>query len=182
MHEKTLSSKTVFTGRIFRVETLEVQLEDGRTAYREVVRHPGAVAVLARRPDGRFLFVRQFRVAADRQMLEIVAGILEPGEDPEAAARRELREETGYVAVSMRPMGAVRPSPGYVDETIRLFYADVGAEAGPTDLDADERVQVVPLTAAEFRDMIRRGEIEDAKTLGAWTIHEASLRIGGSGA
>lgn len=172
MFEKTLSTKTIFEGRIIRVETLEVELETGQRAYRELVRHQGAVAVIARRPDGKFLFVKQFRIGSQQVMLEVVAGILETGEDPEACARRELKEETGHDAVSIRSLGHIFPTPGYVDEKIRVFFADVDHVAGERELDHDERLEVVPLSADEFRDLIRRGEVTDAKTLAMWTLFE----------
>jgi ADP-ribose pyrophosphatase len=172
MDEKTISTRTVFEGRIIRVETLDVELETGQHAYRELVRHQGAVAVIARRPDGRFLFVKQFRTGSQQIMLEVVAGILEKGEDPEACARRELKEETGYDAISIRSMGHIFPTPGYVDEKIRVFFAETGDGAGERELDHDERLEVVALSADEFRDLVRCGEVTDAKTLAMWMLFE----------
>lgn len=173
LHERTLSTKTIFDGRIIRVETLEVELETGQRAYRELVVHKGAVAVLARRPDGKFLFVKQFRVGSQQVMLEAVAGLLEPGEAPEACARRELKEETGYDTVSIRGMGHLFPTPGYVSEKIHLFFAEVDHRPGERELDHDERLEVVLLSAGEFRDLMRRGEVTDGKTLAMWALFGA---------
>jgi ADP-ribose pyrophosphatase len=180
LSEKTIRSQTVFTGRVVRLEVLDVELEDGRTAYREVVRHKGAVAVLGRTPDGRFVFVRQYRKAAEKVMLEVVAGILEPGEPHAEAARREMREETGYDIVRLTSLGAIFPTPAYVDERIEVYAAELSAEAGPHDRDHDERLEVVTMTAGEFEDRIGRGEIEDAKTLALWSLYRAAARRGGA--
>ena len=174
MNERTISTTTIFDGRIIRVETLEVELETGQRAYRELVVHKGAVAVLARRTDGKFVLVKQFRIGSQQVMLEVVAGLLEEGELPEACARRELKEETGYDAVSIRSMGHIFPSPGYVSEKINVFFAEVAHVAGDRELDHDERLEVVVLSADEFRGMIRRGEITDSKTLAMWALFEAA--------
>ncbi|HMP76509.1 MAG TPA: NUDIX hydrolase [Kiritimatiellia bacterium] len=172
MHEKTLARKTVFDGRLVRVETLQVELENGQTAYRELVRHQGAVCVLLRAPDARLALVRQFRVGAQKQMLEVVAGILDPGEAPDDAARREVREETGFTLTRLARMGVLYPTPGYVDERIVCYYAEAGGQ-GARELDHDERVEVELLEESEFIARIRRGEIEDAKTLAAWSLYQA---------
>jgi ADP-ribose pyrophosphatase len=172
MHEKTLSRQIVFDGRLIRVETLDVELENGRRAYRELVRHPGAVCVLLRAPDGRFALVRQFRTGAQKQLLEVVAGILDAGEAPEVAAHREVREETGFALARLVRMGLLYPTPGYVEERLVCYYGEADARSEP-QLDHDERVEVEYLSEAELRARIRRGEIEDAKTLAAWALYQA---------
>ena len=168
MNETTLSSRTVFQGRLLRVDVLEVALDGGGTAMREIVRHPGAAVVLARAPDGRFLFVRQFRQAAGRALLEAVAGTLEPGEAPEACARRELQEETSHEARELRALGAAYPAPGYTEELLHFYYARAVPVAGGPAPDADERLETVRLTAAEVEAAVVDGTIADAKTLVAW--------------
>jgi ADP-ribose pyrophosphatase len=173
MLEVTRSRKTVFDGKLLKVEQLDVELENGRSAYREIVRHPGAVGVVTRLPDGRFAFVRQFRKAVEDDRLEIVAGLRDAGESPEESARRELREETGFCATSLRRLGAVNASPGYTDERIDIFYAETPAAPDAADPDEDEHVELVLLTAAEFVGRVRTGEICDAKTLAAWTLYHA---------
>lgn len=155
-----------------RVETLQVELENGLTAYRELVRHPGAVCVLLRAPDKRLALVRQYRVGAQKQMLEVVAGILNAGEDPDAAAHREVREETGFALTRLSRMGMLYPTPGYVEERIVCYYGEAG-EQGARQLDHDERVEVELIDESEFQARIRRGEIEDAKTLAAWALYQA---------
>lgn len=178
-HEKTLSAETRYVGHIVSVEVQDVELENGQRAFREIVRHRGAVAVLPLRPDGRFLFVRQFRKPVEQILLEVVAGLLDLDELPEDAARRELREETGHTALTLRPLGVVYPSPGYVDERIDVYAAEVQQEPGPRELDHDERVEVVALTAEEFESLTWRGQVCDAKTLAAWSLYRASAPRGG---
>lgn len=174
MHETTLSKTTIYTGKIIRLETQEVELETGQRAHREIVRHRGAVAVIAVHPDGSLLFVRQFRKPVEQIMLEVVAGLLDENEKPEAAAVRELHEETGYEALTLRRLGHVYPTPGYVDEKIVLFVAHIGEHPVMRRLDHDERIELVTMTEAAFRDQMRRGEISDGKTLAAWALYEAA--------
>ncbi|MFA5043487.1 MAG: NUDIX hydrolase, partial [Kiritimatiellia bacterium] len=141
-------------------------------ARREVVRHPGAVAVWARAPDGRFVFVRQFRKAIEQELLEIVAGTLEIGETPEACARREIREETGYAVKTLTPLGPIFTAPGFCTERIFLFYAELAGGGRTTDggrrTTADEDLDVVLLDEAEWKAMMSRGAVQDAKTWAAW--------------
>jgi ADP-ribose pyrophosphatase len=176
MHEKTLTRKTIFEGKLVSLEVQDVELEDGRRAYREFVRHAPAVGVVARLADGRFLFVRQFRKAVEKLMTEIPAGICEPGEAAEETARRELREETGFEARTLKKLGRIYPTPGYVDEVIDIFLADLPAQAGERKLDGDERLELVTMTEAAVETSIREGGIEDAKTLAAWMLY----RVGGT--
>lgn len=170
MNEKTLSINPVFSGRLFSVEVQLVELEPGRRASREIVRHPGAIAAVARIPDGRFVFVRQFRKPIEREVLEIVAGRKEPGEDPGHCAVREIREETGHEVVSLHTLGPIYPSAGYVDELIHLYFAELAAAPAPQTGDPDERITVEYLTREEFESQIDGGLIDDAKTLSAWLL------------
>ena len=175
LYEKTLTKKTLYAGRILSLELQEVELPDGTRAPRELIRHAPAVGVLARRSDGAFVFVRQFRKAVERVMLEVVAGICEPGEAPAATAVRELREETGYTAASLVELGSAFATPGYVDEQFTLFFAELDAACGATEHDVDERVEAVVLSRTEFERMICAGEITDAKTLAAWLLFEKKI-------
>lgn len=170
MHEKTLTSNVAFKGKLLSLEQLDVELADGSTSYREIVRHPGAVGVLARLPDGRFLFVRQYRKAVEACMLEVVAGLLDPGETPEAAAHRELAEETGYRAASLLLLGSVYASPGYVDEKVEIYLAQLEGSAGRTTFDHGEHLEAVSFTRDAFAAEVRAGRVHDAKTLAAWAL------------
>ncbi len=170
MYEKTVSSEIRYRGRIVDVEMQEVELETGQRAAREIVRHRPAVAAVAKTEDGRWVFLRQFRKPAEKIMFEVVAGIREEGEDPERAIVRELKEETGYRVVSIERLGKVYPSPGYVDEEIDIFLAQLEGAAGDRHLDPDERIEVLLLTRDEVWDRIRRGDVEDSKTLAAWAL------------
>ena len=176
MTETTLSSRTAFRGRLLRVDVLEVALEGGGTATREIVRHPGAAVVLAQAPDGRFLFVRQFRLAAGRVLLEAVAGTLEPGEAPEACARRELEEEASHRVLELRALGAAYPAPGYTEELLHFFFARAVPVADGPAPDEDERLETVRLTAAEVEAAILDGTIADAKTLVAWLWYTRKIQ------
>jgi ADP-ribose pyrophosphatase len=173
MYEKTVGSKTVFEGRILSVDVLDIELPDGRRAVREIVQHGPAVAVVAKRRDGRFVFIRQFRKAMERVCFEVMAGNCDPGEAAEAAAVRELKEETGYVPDSIRFFAPIYPSVGYCTERIDIFYAEVN-EPGETDFDPDESIETVLITEQEMDEMIRDGKVQDAKTLAAWALYKAS--------
>lgn len=178
MDEKTISMERIYTGRIVSLELHDVELSNGHKAKREVVRHGPAVAVVAQRQDGRFVFVRQFRKPVEQPMLEVVAGGCEPGEELEEAALRELREETGYEATHMQRLGAIYPSPGYVDERIEIFYARLWLEPSDRELDEDEDVEVHVHSRDVVRALIRSGHIQDAKTLSAWLLYEQLETVG----
>ncbi|MCL6594041.1 MAG: NUDIX hydrolase [Alicyclobacillus sp.] len=158
------SRNTVYQGSFLRLERWTVQLPDGRLADRDVVRHPGAVAVLAEPAPGSVLCVKQFRPATGQCLLEVPAGKLEPEEAPEQCARRELAEETGYHATSWKPLYSFYTSPGFADERITLFYA-TGLTPGPARPDADEYVEVVTLSREQVATAVAAGDISDAKTL-----------------
>ena len=152
--EPTLSATTLYDGKIIKLERLSVQLPNGNTSMREVVRHPGAVAVIAQSQPDHLLLVRQF----------LPAGKLESGEAPAACAVRELSEETGYQAKHIEPVSEFFTSPGFADEKIYLFYAH-DLQTGTQQTDEDEFVQVFELSALEIRELLQKGEIRDAKTL-----------------
>jgi len=173
MKEKTIHSKTAFTGRLLRLEVQDVELEDGTRSVREIVRHPGAAAVLALLDEDRFLLVKQFRKAVEAYSTEIIAGTLDPGEDAETCARREVEEETGHRILEMERLGEIIPSPGYLDERITVFRATVGPVNSSLSMDEDEHVEPTVVTRSEFVEMVKSGEITDAKTLAAWGLHQA---------
>lgn len=173
--EHMLARETVFQGRIVTLETHRVRLPDGREAGREVVRHPDGVAVLALDGERQAILVRQFRYPLGRELLEVPAGKVDPGEEPRAAALRELREETGLVAGELTDLGRMLPSPGFCDETLHLFLArDLRqAEACP---DADEFLAVERMPLSELTRRVLAGDMTDGKTVGA--ALKAALLLG----
>lgn len=176
MREKSLDIKRIYDGRIVSLELHEVELDNGVRTAREVVRHRGAVAILPRLPDGRFVLVRQFRKPVEDDLLEVVAGNCERGEDPAESARRELMEETGYAAKRLEPLGAIYPSPGYVDERIEIFFAEIEDQRGGVDFDHDEHIETVILTYPEIEALVLNGGILDSKTLAALYLYEKAVK------
>jgi ADP-ribose pyrophosphatase len=163
-HTPMNNSNILFQAKRFRVERAVHTTPDGVSHIREVVRHPGAVVVLPLLDDGRLCLVQNYRVAVDQTLVELPAGTLEPGEDPAETARRELAEETGYRAGRVRPLLTFCMSPGILDEQMHLFLAE-SLTPGPTALEAGEEIQPLLCTWDEAMDMVRRGDIHDAKTL-----------------
>lgn len=166
--EKTIAIERKYTGKIVNVDLLDIELPDGRKTKREIIRHGNAVAILARRPDGKFVFVKQYRKAAEDALIEVIAGGLEPGEDPVEGAKRETAEETGYEVMSIKFLTTIICTPGYCEERIHLYYAELSDDAGAQDQDPDENVFPVVLSETEIEDGIRNGTIFDSKTLSAW--------------
>lgn len=170
--EKTWKTETVFQGHIITLQVEHVTLPDGTRATREVVKHPGAVAVLAVH-EGKMLVVEQYRKPLERALVEIPAGKLEPGEDPVAAAARELQEETGFAARELVPICTFYTSPGFADEIMYLYYADQ-LEKGDASPDTDEFLSLQMLTLDEAKRAIADGAIRDAKTMVAvyaWQLY-----------
>lgn len=164
LEEATLTEDVAWTGRIFNVNRLCVQLPDGRQALRDVVRHPGAVAIVALTDDGRICLVRQWRTSLSRVTVEIPAGKLDPGEDPLTCARRELLEETGMEAGKMAFLTTIATSDGFTDELIHLYMAtELRYVASNPDSDEFINVDLVPLP--ELIDAVLDGRIEDCKTI-----------------
>ncbi|MBN3032635.1 MAG: NUDIX hydrolase [Candidatus Saganbacteria bacterium] len=173
--EQTISSRTLFTGRLLKVRRDTVRLPNGVETTREVVEHPGAVAVIALTGANELVLVRQYRRPAGRALLEVPAGVPRPGEDWAAAARRELAEETGYRAGSVEKLWAGYASPGYSNEVISFFVAR-GLTAGPARTDEDELIEVVRLPLDECRRRLAAGEIDDNKTMIAIMAAELYLK------
>jgi ADP-ribose pyrophosphatase len=164
---QVLSSKTVFKGRVFEVTRDRVREPNGVTAIREVIRHSGSVVVLAvddAGPEPRVLLERQYRYAAQRYMLELPAGRIDPGEEALAAGKRELLEETGYTAKRWKRALFFYPSPGFLEETMTIFLAR-GLKPGEAQPEDDERIEhdLVPLS--DVVRLILSGKIRDGKTI-----------------
>jgi ADP-ribose pyrophosphatase len=152
-----------------------VLLPNGYTAEIELIRHGGAAAVVPVFEDGTVLLIRQYRHAAGRYLLEIPAGRLEPGEQPEDCARRELQEETGYRAARLTLLLPLLTTPGFTDECISLFLAE-GLEAGEAALEADECIERVRVPFPVVLELLRTGGLVDAKSIVG--LMTAALRLG----
>ncbi|AID45110.1 NUDIX family hydrolase [Candidatus Arthromitus sp. SFB-mouse-Japan] len=171
LFEKTLFKKEIYNGNFFTVEKLSVLLPDGNTSTRDIVRHCGAVAIIAVTQDEKILFVEQFRKPVDKVLLEIPAGKLELNEDPLRCAIRELEEETGYTSSDVEFLGKVAMTPGFCDEVMHFYFAknlNVGVKGG----DEDEFINVCEFTLDEVNLMISRGEILDSKTISGIKLFE----------
>lgn len=163
MREELLSSRKIYDGRVIglRIDTVRI---NNRKVVREVVEHLGASAVLPITPDGKILLVSQYRHAVGTELLEIPAGTLKPGESPEECAIRELREETGGIALKLNYLTTLYPSPGYSDEFINLYVAEI-EEIVEQKTEPDEEIRVITLTMDEAIKMIQERKIRDAKTI-----------------
>jgi ADP-ribose pyrophosphatase len=159
-----LNKATVFEGKVFAVDRVEIMLPDERQRKYDLVTIQNAVTILPLDADNNVLFVRQFRVGSNSQMLELPAGKIETGEEALATAEREIREETGMAAGKMTPLGSFYMSPGYSTEYMWTFLA-TELYAAPLQPDADEFLNVVKIPLAQVRSMIAQGEITDGKTL-----------------
>ncbi len=158
------SRETVYKGRVFSVVREQVTLPTGKTATLDVVRHPGASAVLPMRDDNTVILLHQYRRAVGGYIWEIPAGTLEENEAPLSCAQRELVEETGFSAGSWEKLGEIVPVPGYSDERIHLFLAKDLSPA-QQNLDKDEVLDVHQMPLQKVLEMIRTGEIQDSKTI-----------------
>ena len=164
-----ISASRLYTGRVFNVDLDDVEFPDGSTGQLEMIRHPGAAAVLPlvdplSAEDPRVVLIHQFRHAADGYVWEVPAGRLEPGEGPEDCARREMLEETGCTAGKIDHLASVYTTPGFTDEIIHLFTGEVTGQ-GKHQREPDEFLDVEILPWSEVGRMVRRGEIVDGKTL-----------------
>jgi len=158
------TSRRVFEGRVFDVRIDELRYADGSRHRIDVVEHGPSFTIAASPAPGEIVLVRQYRHPAGDALWELPAGRAEPGEDPLTGALRELREETGYRAGRMRPLASLYSTPGFCDEIMHFFYADV-LEAGEQALDDDERIEVASLTFDDAWRLVVRGQIADCKTV-----------------
>ncbi|HML31591.1 MULTISPECIES: NUDIX hydrolase [Sporomusa] len=164
LYEKPVSSNRLFEGKIINLRRDEVILPNGRTATREVVEHPGAVAVVPITKTGQVVLVRQFRHPVGRIILEVPAGKLDRNEKPEDCALRELAEETGFVANKLRKLTSMYTTPGFSNEVIHLYLAEDLVESDQRP-DEDEFIKTEQYSPEQIRQMIKSGEICDAKSL-----------------
>ncbi|MBR3290385.1 MAG: NUDIX hydrolase [Clostridia bacterium] len=174
MTEKTVCKHTLYEGRILTLRSDEAQLPDGRPALREVVEHPGGVCIAALTGQRELLLVRQYRYPFAEETVELPAGKLDGRDaDPFSAAQRELREETGAIARTWRPLGRLYPTPGFCTEVDHLYLA-TDLTFGDTAPDDDEFLELLRLPLSEAVGRVMRGDFPDAKTqigiLKVWTL------------
>ena len=170
-----LESKTLYQGHIMDLVVDKIRFDNGQEAVREVAVHASAAAVVALTPEGKIILVRQYRYAVEEETLEIPAGLLEPGEEPEEGARRELEEETGLKPLRMEHMFRFYSSPGFTNEALDVYLCDQMAPS-VQHLDADEFIDLVEVTPEEAFAMIRDGRIIDGKTVAALSFYMATIK------
>lgn len=161
--EKTLQTEHIYKGKIISVQLDQVELPDGSKGEREIVKHPGAVAIVPFTKDGKMVVVRQFRKPLEKEIYEIPAGKLEQGEDPETCALRELEEETGYTPRKINFITSFYTSPGFANELLYLYEAE-DLEEGKAHPDADEFVEMSEISLDEGLELMKNEQIHDAKT------------------
>jgi ADP-ribose pyrophosphatase len=170
-----LRSETVYTGRVFALRRDEVSVPEGKTTWLDIVAHPGATTMIPIDAEGRIWFVRQYRHAAGRLLLELPAGTLNPGESHDVCAAREIREEIGMGAGSLRHIGGFFLAPGYSTEYLHIYLAtDLFPDPGQRD--EDEFIDIVRLSIADAYALASTGQIHDGKTLAALLLAMPMLR------
>ena len=172
--ETVLASERIYEGRLINLRVDQIRTAAGVESVREIVEHPGAIALVALDDAGRVLLVKQYRHAVRTVTLEIPAGILEPGEEPAAAAQRELREETGYRAERLERLGGIHTAPGFSTEYIHFFLA-TRLVPDRLAMDDDEVIDLLRLPLADAIDLVRAGQIDDGKTVSGLLLAQAWL-------
>lgn len=166
-----LRSEKGFEGRVFSVDRDRVRMPNGRVVTLDIVRHPKSVVLIPMPEPGHVVLVRQFRYAVNASLWEAPAGSVDEGETPEGAAKRECHEEIGLVPDTIVRLAALYPTPGYCDEEMVFFrLSGLGEPAEAAEADEDEDIETRTFEVREVREMIRRGEIVDMKTIVAMTL------------
>jgi len=166
-----LRSEKAFGGRVFSVDRDRVRMPNGREVTLDIVRHPQSVVLIPMPEPGHVVLVRQFRYAVNASLWEAPAGSVDEGETPEGAAKRECHEEIGLVPDTIVRLAALYPTPGYCDEEMVFFrLSGLGEPAEAAEADEDEDIETRTFEVREVREMIRRGEIVDMKTIVAMTL------------
>ncbi|WAA13825.1 NUDIX hydrolase [Fervidibacillus halotolerans] len=174
--EKTLKRETIFDGKIITLHVDEVELPNGKTSKREIVKHPGAVAIIMITDEDKLVLVEQYRKPLERSLFEIPAGKMENGESPETTAKRELEEETGYTCEKLNPIASFYTSPGFSDELVHLFKAENILKVENPKTEEDEFLRLHEVTFEQALTLIDEQKIYDAKTVYAiqyWKIQRA---------
>lgn len=177
LRETPTARRTIYSGRLLTIHEDDVRLVDGTPAHREVVAHPGAVAIVAIDDADRVVLVRQWRHAVGRALWELPAGTRDPEEEPDRTAERELAEETGLRASSLRKLVSAALTPGYSTEVMH-FYVATELTEGPTDRDVDERMDVAHVSRNDVADLIRAGDV-DVKTIAGLALAGWSTPVDG---
>lgn len=170
---RIIRSELLLTASRFQVQRATQTLQDGSEHSREVIQHPGAVVILPILDDGRICLIRNYRIAIDKELIELPAGTLEPPEPPIETAQRELIEETGYRCTHIEPLGEFFMSPGILNERMYAFVAR-GLTAGEQALEAGEQIETFLVSMDDLNSMISRGEIQDSKTLSTLFLYAQS--------
>jgi ADP-ribose pyrophosphatase len=161
-----LSSERMFDGKVFEIDRDRVRMPNGRDVTVDIVRHARSVVLLPVPNPGQIVLIRQYRYAVNRWLWEVPAGSVDPGEEPEAAARRECHEEIGQLPETVVRLAALLPTPGYCNEEMLFFrLSGLTVPDKPAEPDEDEDIEPRTFTLGEARDMVRRGEIVDMKTV-----------------
>jgi ADP-ribose pyrophosphatase len=161
---EVIDSKTIFQGRVFDVHLDHVQMPNGAQVRFDIIKHNPAVTVVPVDQNGMLWFIRQYRHPAGKELLELPAGVMETGEDPQVSAQRELREETGMAAERLERIGGFYLAPGYSTEFMHIFLAS-GLYPAPLPQDENELIEIVPLSLAEALRLAQTAQIQDAKSL-----------------
>jgi len=175
MRHSILSGQTVYNGRVFRLELLRVRLPDQHERDYDLVRHPDSVTILPQDQDGGIWFVTQFRVGSNSVLLELPAGVLDEGEQPEACAAREIREEIGMAAGNLRHLGSNYLAPGYCSELNHVYLA-TDLVSSPLQMDDDEFLNTRKVYADEIATLIVSGDLQDSKSLAALYLAQPFLQ------
>jgi ADP-ribose pyrophosphatase len=171
---KIISRETHYQGKAFNVEKVTFTMPNGKQPTYDLVNHPGAAVVMPIDPEGNILFIRQWRLGAERDLLELPAGVLEPDEPPIECARREVREETGLAAAELKLIGQFYLTPGYSNEYLYIFLAQSLSPA-PLEQDDDELIELVPIPIEDAYQMAASGKIRDGKTLATLFLASTAL-------
>lgn len=164
LKENILDEKLIYKGSFIDVLNIKVELPNGKSTARDIIKHPGATAVIAFIDEENIILVEQFRLALNKNLLEIPAGKLDKGEEPIKCAKRELQEETGYIANNLEYLGTIATAPGFCDEIIYLYKAS-NLTIGNKNEDDDEFTNVKIVNINKVKEMIKNGEIIDSKTI-----------------
>ena len=174
MSIEVINRNTIYHGRAFNVRRDEVRMQNQNTVYLDIIEHIGAVTILPLDNDGRILFIRQYRHATGKELLELPAGTLDPAELPENCALREIREETGYAAGKLIKIGEFFLAPGYSTEYMHVYLAS-DLRPDPLPGDEDEFISLEPIPIKQAYDMALNGELQDGKSLAALLLARPHL-------